>query len=187
MSDRVTSDRSATIDSTLQLIKTVWDAAQEGSSRPVEFYEAFPVNSDVNTTPPVITYTDARKIIQPEMRERKMRVREFIDTPDGKIAIFGQRFDHYIAFEVWAESNQEAKDIANTFEDFMFIYLGLFKRMGAVEIQFEDNTLGHVSEPLPAFLENKRSRTLVYKVTIEMLKEYNTSTIDSIILKVGLK
>lgn len=211
MSERLQADGNLNINEFFELVKRVWDTTQEGLhekynesvknpnqeinsiERPVQIYEAFPSNSQINNDLPIVTYMATRKSIS-KMGERKPRVRSIINNPkDGRAyKIMGQRFDYDVIFEIWSDTNQDSDRICNNFEEFMFMYTGLFKKQGVAEILFEEayiNTnfrssfINPQSRTIPSYLENRRSRALVYKVTIEKLTHLDIKTIEEINVK----
>ena len=100
----------------------------ESNVRPVQMYEAYPVNVDINPELPLITYMMLKKYPMPEGKERKPRVMEFVNDandPTQQVAIMGQRFDCLVQFETWADTNQDASRIAEDFEHHDYIHLAL--------------------------------------------------------------
>jgi hypothetical protein len=187
MGERLQAEGSLDIGGFFKLVKMTWDLTQEGRERPVQMHQAFPVNIEMNETDPVITYSIADKSPMQEMKELKPRMRHIFEDPKDvtrKVGVYGQRFDYIVAFEVWSDLNQEADAIADELEEFMFVYTGLFKRKGVVDVWFQRSSSGHISSMVPQYLENKRSRTLTYRVTIETLRQFDISTVESITLKI---
>lgn len=193
MSERLQADNSASIFDFTRLVKQVWDVTQRDGDRPVEIYQAYPVNIDVNSSFPVITHMITTKQPSESMPEPRSRIRHiFDDGSDSRIIVTGQRFDYDVLFSIWTETNQEAEHLAEEFEEFMYTYTGLFKRQGVVDVRFQGTflepsylaTIRPNQVPLPEYLENKRSRTLIYRVTIERLRQVDTRAIDNILVKI---
>jgi hypothetical protein len=206
MTDRLKADSGASIYDFFALVKAAWDITQEeawrlyfearehpstqpeSNVRPVQMYEAYPVNVDINPELPLITYTMLKKYPMPEGKERKPRVMEFVNDandPTQQVAIMGQRFDCLVQFETWADTNQDASRIAEDFEQFMTTYTSLFKRRGVMDIWYEEQYINNIRSLLPAYLENKRSRAIVYRVTIQQLSHYSAQVIDKIAMRIS--
>jgi len=97
------------------------------------------IQDDDNNILPVITYRKLRRQYTPEFKERKPRHRATIrhpERPDEWIDLFGQMFDIWVEFDVYAASAEEADEIAEELDDFLFIYKGFFKAHGVHEIMF---------------------------------------------------
>ncbi len=206
MADRLKADSGASINDFFALVKAAWDITQEenwrmyfeakerpnndpeSNARPIQFYEAYPANSDINPELPIITYMMVRKQPMEAGKERKPRIMEFVDDPEDpsiQIAIAGQRFDCTVIFEIWADTNHEAQRIADAFEAFMTTYIGLFKRRGVMDIWYQEQYINKGTGALPTYMESKRGRAIVYCVTIQQLTSYSVQAIEKISVRLG--
>jgi hypothetical protein len=124
--------------------------------------------------------------------EIKPRVRQTITsgvTVDGSplvgqaVEVFGQMFDYYIEFQVWAESGEEADLIAEQFQDFMFKYTGYLKKLGVNEILF---TEAGSDEGTAKWRSELVNRNLVYMVRIDEIVGAKCPVIEDIDLGVTI-
>jgi len=201
---RLQAGNNASINDFFRLVTRAWDTVQQDTNNklsesvaspnsdvdaarsPVKMYRAYPANLDTSVNLPAITYMFIKKTIS-EMREHRPRIRETFENtsdPDNKIIVTGQRFDYYVVFETWADTQHQVEDITEQLEEFITTYTSMFKQQGVVDIRFEETSLRRTVGVLPNYLENKRTMSTYYKVTIEKLNRHDVKTIEKITFKI---
>lgn len=208
MRQRQQAEGNIGIDEFFQVIKQCWDTIQEPKMKayeeavknksdsqvtvdmPVQIYEAFPVNSEINEELPIITYMELTKVSSATMKELKARIRHIFDDesdPHRKVAVLGKRYDYQVAFTVWADTNKQAKEIAREFQSFIEAppYIGLLKRLGIVDYNFLRGYVNYPSVQIPSYLENRRNYTLEYIVTAEELTVIELGVIEQITFSIN--
>jgi hypothetical protein len=155
----------------------------------VRFTSAYPKVAPNDSIPtPLITYRMARK--QPavfgKVSEIKPRVRQTISSGvtinneplvGQSIEVLGQMFDYYVEFQVWAESGEEADEIAERFQDFMFKYTGFLKKLGVNEILFAEAGSDEGTAKWRSELVN---RNLLYRIRIDEIVGVKCPVVEDI-------
>lgn len=182
---------SSNFDEFTDVIKRLLDAAWgEGWGT---FCEAFPNGTDPNNVDlPVITYL--LKEMKPGViskdgrRELKARHRgtfrqEVNGTGPRIVEVYGRVFDCQVVFEVWAENNTKATELASRFMDFMDMYVGFIKSQGVKEVFFETYTNETESGE---WRDSIVCRSLYYHVRLERLYEVPSDVIEKVTGSVSL-
>lgn len=113
--------------------------------------------------------------------EIKPRIREQLKDPDHPnevIIILGQVFDAYVRFDIWAENDVSATQLADRFESMMLQYVGFIKKKGIGEVIFLEQLQDSDAQSLRLDLS---CRSLKYYVRFEQLtvtKTYALKTIE---------
>ena len=164
-----------------KLITVSWGADN------VTFISAYPKLSESNElTTPIITYRVKDKVPGEfkSATEIKPRIREYIIPSENNIPItgenlevWGQMFDYYIDFEIWAENGEQADDVASRFQSFMFQYTGYLKQAGVNEILFERMTSDVNTGQWRTDLIN---RTITYRIRIDEIVAIKIPNIESV-------
>lgn len=100
--------------------------------------DVYVVNSD-NIKTPLITYkVYHRQPIDGRTGKKPVWKGEYQDPNDRSqiITINSQQFDNIVEFGFWGSSYQEADDARELFEDFIWNYLGKFRKDGILDIYF---------------------------------------------------
>lgn len=93
------------------------------------------------------------------------------------IEVWGQMFDYYIDFDVWASNGIQADNLAEKFQSFMFTFTGYLKRLGVSDIFFEEMTSDENSSNLMLNLVN---RTITYRIRIDTVVGTRVPLIEDI-------
>lgn len=184
--ERLTAQKSANFDDFTDMIKRMLDAAWGKNWG--TFMQRFPNGRDPsNVDLPIITYHCKRKrpgIYGKGTQEIKPRFREYY-TPSQqpgerpiKVNVYSQTFDYEVVFDIWAETNQQADELANQFEDFMMTYAGYFLSQGVQQMVFLEasDTTDDVS-----LKDNVVVRNYKYLVRLEKHVEVPISVIQEVI------
>jgi hypothetical protein len=141
----------------------------------VTFASAYPKVSETDSiNTPIITYSliTKRPAEFNKTTEIKPRIRETIksknlvdnDADLKAIDVYGQMFDYYIEFQVWAETGEEADITMENFQEFMFKYTGYFKKLGVNEILFEE---ANANQDTAKWRSELINRNLIYRIRID--------------------
>jgi hypothetical protein len=176
---------SCNFDEFTDIVKRLLDAAWgEGWGT---FCEAFPNGRDPNNVDlPTITYL--MKEMKPGVisksgtREIKPRHRgtfrkEADEVGPRLVEVFGRVFDCDVVFEIWAENNTKATELATKFMDFMDMYTGYVKSQGVKEVIFEKLTNETESGE---WRDSLVCRSLYYFVRLEHLNEVPSDVIEKV-------
>lgn len=137
------------------------------AGRSGEIIRNSPFNEEMNF--PRITYKVLKRVRNQDFKDLKPRFRTLIEhpyEPDSYMELWGQVFDVYVEFGIYASTHTEADDITEEFEDFIQLYKGTLRDRGVQEINFyaqEEDSLLKVGKLQIA------SRTLQYVVRLERL------------------
>jgi hypothetical protein len=161
LDDRLRSDRPITFLQFVDELRRLWkDAGKKG-----DIVRQFPIHEDVQY--PLITYRLLKRVVNPNFKERKPRLRDIIRhpyAPDHFIELYGQIFDVLVEFKIYSLSQEEADELVIEFEDFLYLYTGFFKKKGVQEILF------YAQEEDEVITKDKYSvavRTLQYQMRLE--------------------
>lgn len=153
----------------------------------VTFTAAYPKStSPTDLTTPIITYKTKSKLpgkfnntseIRPRYRSDIEIANTNLPIEAKFIEIYGQMFDYYVEFEIWAEDGEEADEIANKFQEFMFKYIGYFKELGVDRIYFEEMNSDASSGKWRTDLIN---RSLIYHIRIDEIVAIKVPTIEKV-------
>jgi hypothetical protein len=148
------------------------------------------IYSDPKTIPaPCITYKLISKVpgsIGKATKELKPRERQKIpdpENPNHHIKIYGQRFDVFLQFDIWARNDQEADQLELRFEQMMIQYSGFFSQNGVVGIYFDSQLADKDAQSLRLDLS---CRSMRYLVLLEQLTEVRIHDIEQIIINYKL-
>lgn len=131
---------------------------------------------------PCIVYSlKLRKTMEQEPKPRREREQIF-DTDNRRIIISSQRFQNIIAFTAISENDPRlAEELIEAFEDFMFEYIPVFKRLGLSDIFY--------SRRLADSDENRNSedickRTVTYLIITEKVFQTDVEKINEIAINI---
>lgn len=144
----------------------------------VTFMHAFTrgADPDLNKNPIITYHVISRK---PADKEIKPQVRETIITDTEHLTIYGQKFDYVIEFNVWADTNVEADEIMNNFEDIIITYKGDMMNSGIQKIFFLEQL-----EDDPENGKNKLlCRPLRYLVRFERITVVKGSMLNLVVVR----
>ena len=187
MQHRLQADRNCSFDefTTIvhQLLMVAW-GTDWGT-----FVQAFPNGNDPTKAKlPIITYHSKGKrpavIGKNGVQEIKPRIRSYYkETEDGTEAVnvYAQSFDYNLVFEVWAESNTEADQMAERFENFMMTYTGYFMQNGVQQLIFQEQL---DETAVMKWREAAVVRSFRYLLRLEKQTEESIGVITEIIGKV---
>lgn len=88
---------------------------------------------------PRITYRVLRRLRNSDFKDIKPRYRTTIEhpyEPGNFMELWGQVFDVYVEFSIFAVTQTEADELMDEFEDFIQLYKGKFRERGVQEIIF---------------------------------------------------
>lgn len=149
----------------------------------VEFVpdEGRPILLDQNKTinHPYITYKVMNRAPKGELKPRERQsVIENIDSEEKRVgAIWGQKFECLVQFNVFASEYSLAEQVMERFEEMMLTYTGFFKKNGVGELLFKRQ---YTDESYTAFRQTLSIRNLQYYVEIEKLNVIFKETIKHI-------
>lgn len=153
----------------------------------VTFTAAYPKStSPTDLTTPIITYKTKSKLpgrfnntseIRPRYRSDIEIANTNLPIEAKFIEIYGQMFDYYVEFEIWAEDGEEADEVASKFQEFIFKYTGYFIGLGVDRIYFEELNSDESSGKWRTDLIN---RTIIYHIRIDEIVAIKVPTIEEI-------
>lgn len=164
-----------------KLITTTWGADN------VTFVSAYPKTQETsNFITPIITYKVQSKLPGEfgSTKEIKPRFRDYVKVSETNLPIegdtveaWGQMFDYYIEFEIWAENGEEADDVAARFQSFIAQFTGYLQKLGVSQIFFENMTSDTSTGRWRTDLIN---RTITYRIRIDEILTVKIPMIDGI-------
>jgi hypothetical protein len=113
--------------------------------------------------------------------EIKPRLRESIidpDHPNCHVSILGQWFDNLIQFDCWSKYNERSDELIDWFEDFMYKYVGVWKKNGVNEILY---WMRNPDEEASKWRNDLAVRSVMYYFRTEKIvtvKEHDLRQID---------
>lgn len=131
--NRLRSDKPITFLSFIDDLRRLWEAAGKQG----KFVRQSPLKDEVEF--PTITYRIIRRVVNSSFKDLKPRYRGTIRHPqvEGEyIELYGQIFDVWVEFCVYAKGAEEADELAIELEEFLQTYAGFFKYNGVQEILF---------------------------------------------------
>lgn len=193
---RLRTPRPATdIDGFFLLVEQALRKQQEidGVAQPIAFSEDFPEEDD-NITRERITFSlKSRKpgtfeqvslgLAESErrLRARTRMLRESEDDPDqpgSRIFTFGQEYDNWVVFNIWAMTNKVANRRALWFENFMEDWRWFFEASGVKRVLYSERM-----EDLHKSPENRKlvCRPLCYYVRTEKITHIREYVLRAIV------
>ncbi|WDI05128.1 hypothetical protein PUW25_25305 (plasmid) [Paenibacillus urinalis] len=133
LDNRLRADKPITFLGFIDEMNKLWKRAEKKGS----IKRHFPVKDEAEV--PLITFRLIGRVIDPDYKDRKPRLRAQIHHPyvPGEIVeLWGQMFLFTIQFDVHALTAEEADELAGELEDFIFMYKGYFKQNGVHELTF---------------------------------------------------
>jgi uncharacterized Zn finger protein len=179
--DRLRSDKTITFLGFIDDFRKLWETAGKKG----KFVRNKPSGDDAHF--PAVTYRVVRRLINPEFKDLKPRLRATVrhpDQPNEYIEIYGQIFDVYVEFVVYSLSAEEADELTIEFEDFLQLYKGFFKQNGVKDIFFYEQGEDEVNTD-SRFSVHKRTlnyRFLFEKITPMFLNQIEELAIQASIL-----
>lgn len=117
---------------------------------------------DLNKNP-IITYRIVSR--KPADKELKPQLRESIRSDTEHLDIYGQKFEYIVEFCIWADTNRQADEVLDKFEDTINVYKGNILNSGVQRFIF--------LEQLEDEAENRKNklicRPLHYLIRLERL------------------
>jgi len=115
--------------------------------------------------PDVKKYVDSS--VSADMIEQYGRLTHYVN-------VYGQYFDGYVQYNLWARSSWEVEELTEWFKDYLLHYTGMFREAGIVEMLFERR----VRDDVLLQIKNKyHVRSILYYYRTE---EINIDTIKPI-------
>lgn len=178
MSDRSRSVKGSSFLDFIDELRRLWTA----SGRDVKIVRKSPKSDDESF--PVITYRILKRYPHPSFKEKKPRFRGMapsVEIPGDTVEVYGQIFQVFVEFKVYSVSDEEADEIAEDLEDFIYLYSEHFKKNGVKEIYFEEQSLDSTSNK---FHVPVAERTLVFdmqfeKITLRYLSQINQVAVQA--------
>jgi hypothetical protein len=137
---------------------------------------------------PYIAYKVISRVPKGEIKPRfRQEIKEVTDDPtnDRVGEVFGQKFECFIQFDIFASEYSAAEAVMERFEDIMLMYAGHFKKNGVGEIvfkkQFTDETYNQLRQIIS--IRNLQYYVEIEKLTVifkEKVKEIETFEINGL-------
>lgn len=162
-------------------LRELWQKA----GRPGDIIRDTPFNEEAEF--PRITYKVLRRLRNSDFKDIKPRYRTTIEhpyEPGNFIELWGQIFDVYVEFQIFAKTQTEADEVMEEFEEFINLYKGTLKDRGVQDITFYAQGEDKASEIGRMQLA---IRTLQYTVRLEKLTPKVLNDIQQIGLGVSVR
>jgi hypothetical protein len=130
---RLRSEHPITFLGFIDEMKRLWTMA--GKKGKIIRHQPFDEESEF----PCITFRTIRRMINQNFHETKPRYRATIYhpyIPGEYVELKGQMFDVWVQFDVCSTSAEEADELVEELDDFLYIYKGFFKKNGVQEMTF---------------------------------------------------
>lgn len=141
-------------------------------------------HSPESQTLPVIAYDLVRRTVSEKRAGLKPRLFQEMPDPDDpsyRLSVYRQWFDCVVRFHCIHSSRRKARELAESFEQFLQAWTGYFKDLGVSEILFD-------AELPPSVKEQNRqrivTRSLQYLVVYQRVNHVKNKALDKIFVKV---
>lgn len=135
---------------------------------------------------PAITYHIKKRIPHPDFKEIKPRERDTIKHPHipGEfIQLMGQFFLVFVEFKFYSTSAEQADEMMQDLEEFLYIYAGHFQKNGVQRLLFHEQGEDEVISDA-RFSIAKRS--IIYKMSFEKINTIFLNQFEQIAVQAGL-